>query len=167
MSTLTAQFPDNVIPQYRSSQPTGPSPCLQCPPDDSLEAVLFDKTSLAVIRGFEWKAFVDLKDFFQPCDNFASYEIMIPKDDTVTLNYGPAADSDGNVLFLMVFPQYQKTSVSDQTMWNMTWKNVGATADNGLGRLLILNGTADLPIGPIEIQNLVSDTLEVKILIAR
>jgi len=170
----TKQYPDNVVPQVRSPKPSEPMPCLTCPPDTELQAIIFDQTNLSVIKGWEFRSNIDLKEFFQPCDNYAEYQVMLPMGNTMTLNYGPIASSTGNatgnptgsVNFVMMFPQYHKTNIDLQSNWKMQWRFVGSTAWNGLGRILILSGTEDYSIAPIEVYNSSPADIEIKILVA-
>ena len=124
------QYPENVVPMVRSPKPSEPLPCLTCPPNDELQAIVFDGTNLAVIRGWEWRSNIDLKEFFQPCDNYAEYQIMLPYGDTMTLNYGPISGPTGCVDFLMMYPLYHQTNLEFQTDWKMRWRTIGSTARN-------------------------------------
>lgn len=161
------QYPDNVIPQFRSPRPGEPLPCLSCPPDEELQSIIIENSNISVIKGWEWRSNINLKDFFQPCDDYAEYQIMLPATETKVLNYGPIANSSGNVNFLMIFPQYHKANIDLQSNWKMKWRTVGSTAWNGLGRILMLSGTEDFELQPIEIVNTSPEDLEIKILLAK
>ncbi len=57
MADYSNVYPYSVVPQYRELEIGQPSvSCLKCTPDDSLQAILFDKDMLAVIKGYEWKS---------------------------------------------------------------------------------------------------------------
>lgn len=165
MSEYTKSYPDRIMPQVRSPQPSEPMHCLTCPPNTELQAVIFNDTNLSVIKGWEWRSNIDLNDFFQPCENYAEYQLMIPALGTKTLSYGPIALTTGGVNFLMIFPQYHQTNIEIQSDWKMRWRFVGDTTWNGLGRILMLSGTEDYEIRPIEIENTAPADVELKILI--
>lgn len=168
MSTIySQQYPDNIVPQIRSQKPSEPLPCLTCPPDNSLQAIIIDNKNLVVIKGWEWRSNISLNDFFQPIDNYAEYQIILPAGETTTLTYNPIANASGNVNFVMLFPQYHTTNIELQSDWKMKWRTSGSSADyNPLGRILMLSGTSDIGVQPIEIVNTAPADVEIKILIA-
>jgi len=174
MSDYTKQYPNNVIPQLRSPKPSEPLPCLTCPPNDELQAIIIESSNLSVIRGWEWRSNIDMKEFFHPCDNYAEYQVVLPAGNTMSLSYGPIGTSTGNstgnptgsVNFVMLFPQYHQTNIDLQSDWKMKWKASGSTAWQGLGRILMLSGTEDFSIPPLDIENTSPADVEIKILVA-
>ena len=163
---MVKQYPDNIVPQLRSVKPGEPMPCLTCPPDTELQSLVFEGSNIAVIKGWEYRTNIDLKNFFQPIDSYAEYQVTIPEGETKSISFGPMANATGSIEFLMVFPQYQNTNIETQDDWKMKWRTTGSTAWNGLGRILLLSGTSDIKIDPIEISNTSPADIEIKILLA-
>ena len=162
---FTLPYPDNVVPQPMEQIHSLPFPCLTCPPDHQLQAIMFNCSELSVVRGWDTKTSIQLKEFFQPVDSFAEYELALPQSEITTISYGPISGSTANVLFVAIFPEYHHTTLQDQTQWKLEWRFQGSTAFQGLGRILMLSGTDDNLIAPIEIQNLTSSDIPIKLLI--
>lgn len=168
MSTYVKNYPDNISPQFRKSGPAATAmPCLSCPPNEEMQAIIFDGTQLVIVQGWQWKSNIDMKEFFQPVSTYAEYEITIDQNATKIISYGPLGDINGAVNYICIFPQYHKTSIDSQTEWKMKWRYQGESdsAWKGLGRILMLSGTEDFKILPVEIFNSAPDTVELKILI--
>ena len=194
--SITA-YPYSVVPQARSPHVSTPSGCITCPPDVSIQTILFDQTSLAVIKGWETKSTTDLREFFQPIEGYLEYQFTLKQmtsDEHVTINYGMFADE--GITFLMVLPLWHLSNV-DFSDIKLNWRYKGYLVyedDNSdgfpdalvqdpygtgvenqaiyhqwdeLGRILMLSGTTTKPIRPIELQNLSGDDVILKILIAR
>ena len=184
-------YPYNVVPQVHSPKPSGPLPNLKCPPDDEQQFIILDQHNLAVIRGWEWKSSMELKEFFVPVDNYQLYEFTLKFDSDytkyITLNYGNMGDPIDGVLFVCLYPMYNKTDLDDQNDWKIHWRflddpdwtatgayndgydTVGSSEDEStwrqLGRILMLSGTADKPIKPIHLQNRTGEDVGIKLLI--
>jgi len=184
-------YPENIIPQVRSPRPSSPLPNLKCPPDDSQQFILLDIHNLAVIRGWEWKSNIELKDFFVPISDYLLYEFNLKFDSDytkyVTLNYGNMGDPIEGVLFVCIFPLYHTTELNNQSDWKIHWRYLddpdwtetgiygdGYNTPNSpededtwrqLGKLMILNGTKEKPVKPIHLQNRTGKDIPIKILI--
>lgn len=184
-------YPYNIVPQVHSPKPSGPMPKLKCPPDNAQQFIIFDSRTLAVIRGWEWKANFDLREMFIPCDSYQAYEFTLKYtgDFTsyITLNYGNMGDPINGVQFICIFPQYQDMELDDQNKWKIHWRylddplwTAAGYAGDGyntpsspedettwrqLGRILMMNGTADVPIKPIHLQNRMGEDIQIKMLI--
>lgn len=184
-------YPYNIVPQVRSPKPTGSNPSLRCPPDDSQQFIIMDGHNLSVIKGWEWKTNMDLKEFFIPVDNYMTYEFTLKYDGDytkyITLNYGNMGDPILGVNFVCLFPMYHKTDLEDQTKWKIHWcylddpawtvtgayndgyDSAGSSEDETtwrqLGRIMMLNGTVDKPIRPLFLQNRTGYDLPIKLLI--
>ena len=175
-------YPYNVIPQSRSPEPEGSYPDLKCPPDDSLQSIIFDGPNLVVIKGYQWKSKFELKDFFVPCNGFFEMEILIPylkddvyhyheayhgsEDEYITLNYGLLQDNLGNVPFVALFPQYHNLTENDQDLWKLNFRFQGETEWRQLGRIFMWSATKSSGVPPIEMQNNIAEDVYLKILIA-
>jgi len=168
MSDLNYRYPFNINPQYRSQNPSNVGGCLRCPPDQSIQAIIFDCNSLNLIKGWQSKSIVGLDEFFVLCDNYLEYEISVKKsvdDDYFTLNYGNIGDVDGNVPFVFLMPLYHLTTLeNDECFLNYRFK--GDTEWSHLGKIFILDSTKDKPIKPIEIQNKTGEDILCRVLIS-
>ena len=122
-------YPYNVVPQSRSPKPHGPMPKLKCPPDDNKQFILMDVNQhLSVVKGFETKSFLDLKEFFVPVDNYQLYEFVLKYDGNfdnyITLNYGNMGNPVTGILFVCIYPMYMQTDLDDQNRWKIHWRYI-------------------------------------------
>lgn len=179
---MSIQYPDNIVPQYRSPQPVGEYDIdLKCKPDNSLQSLIIQDSNLVVIKGWDTKATFELESFFMPCNGFSEIEILLPNlnddttqyheayhgdDDFITLNYGLLQNIEGKVPFVAIFPLYHHTKENDQTQWKINMRFQGETEWKELGRLFIWSSTKDNGILPIELQNNMSKDVYLKVLIA-
>ena len=166
MAGSSSEYPYNVIPQYRSpEQNTGPVPCLKCPPDNSIKAILLDCTKVSVVKGANTESSLDLKEWFVPITNYNEFEYVIPASTaSISLDYGMTA-VDGKVKFILIYPQYLLTEL-EQINWNIQWKFTGESEFRTLGRILVLNGTDTDRIDPITLGNPQGENIPLRILLA-
>lgn len=172
-------YPYNVVPQVRSPKPDGPMPNLKCPPDDKQQFILFDGPSLAVIKGWEWKANVPLSNFFVPVNSYNSQEFLLEFDEDFT-KY--AVINNVESLFLMIMPVYIESEIEDQNDWKLYWRFaddpewINETGDDSpededtwreLGRILVLSGTSNKKLQPILLQNRTGYEIPIKVLIGK
>lgn len=127
-------YPYNVTPQQRSPHPTQPTPCLRCPPDDAIQAIMFDNTTLAVIKGWETKSTTDLREFFHPIESYLEYQVTLKpmtSNEAVTLSYGMLADPvTGDVPFLAILPMWQYANCTpDKAYINWRFKGYAILRD--------------------------------------
>jgi len=172
MSDYSKIYPYNVIPQYRTAQPSSPAPCLKCPPDESLQSIIFDCGTLSVIKGFQWKSNIELKDIFVPCEQYLEYEFIIKTNDPasfITLNYGNLSNplKNNGTEFVAIIPVYHTTALETQDLWWLNFRFVGETTWRKLGRFFMWSATIDTPVPPIELQNISGEDITLKILIGQ
>lgn len=162
------RYPYNINPQYKDFNPGGPSPCLSCPPDESLQAIVFDCNKLSVVKGWETKTTTSLEEFFVPCTNYLEYELTIKpstENSSITLHYGNIADESGGVQFLMILPLYYQNSFEpDQCKINYKYTTDSSWTE--FGKIMMLSGTKNKSIRPIELQNISDENIVCRILIA-
>lgn len=166
MSNTSSEFPYNVIPQYKSpAPPPNQVPCLKCPPDNSVRAIIMECSKVSVIKGLTNEADINLKEWFVPIENYLEFEYTIPANtSSVALDYGMAGIS-GKVKFLMIYPNYLTTSL-EQSNWFIRWQFVGENSFRSLGRILILNGATNDLVAPINLSNPQTVDVPLKVLLA-
>lgn len=177
------QYPDNIVPQYRSPQPVGEFNLdLKCRPDSSLQSLIIQNSNLVVIKGWNTKAVFELNSFFVPCNNFSELEILLPNvtdlnstyneayhntgEDFITLEYGLLQNIEGKISFVAIFPMYHQLKENDQLKWKINMRFQGETEWRDLGRLFIWSSTKENGIPPIEIKNEMLEDVYLNVLIA-
>lgn len=171
MADYSRIFPYNVIPQYRSPESPSPGPCLKCPPDENLQSIIFDGSNLSVIKGFQWKSNIELKDIFIPVEQYLEYELILKSEsnsDFITLNYGNLSNplKNNGVEFVAIIPLYHLTDLETQNLWWLNFRFQGENFWKKLGRFFMWSATTEIPILPIELQNISGEDITLKILIS-
>lgn len=165
-----AEYPANVTPQFRSPKPSSAMPDLQEIPDDSLTSIIFSGTKIQTIKGFQNLVDLELKDVWQPVDEYISYEMILkPANGNSnvfeTVSYGNLVDStDTKVTFVCIIPQFQSSGLGlgDQSL---NFRFTGENTWKSLSRIYMwsANGITD-GITTIELQNNTDVNIYVKIL---
>ena len=181
MSDYSQIYPYNVTPQYKEDEVGTPTTCLRCPADDSLQAILFLKDSLSIIKGSLLKSSISIKDVFVPAKEYLEYEFVLEVNSAtipassdsseipetyITLNYGNLINPQDGVDFVAIIPSYGSTDLENQTLWHINLRFYGETTWRKLGRMFIWSATPDNPVPVIELQNLSSEEIPIRILIA-
>ena len=166
-------YPGNVTPQFQSSYNSKKKACLSCPPDLSVQAVVFEDTELVIMKGWERKTNVDLREFFSLVDNFLEYQITLkPMDDDkwIKLDYGMIGGDDKTITFLSLLPLWNYTNI-DPKYYRLNWRFIDElnteNSYNSLSKILILNAPELNQIKEIELQNPTTSDITIKILIAK
>lgn len=164
-------YPSNVVPQFQSSNSAKKKTCLTCPPDMSVQAIIFEGTELVIMKGWERKSNIDLREFFSPLDNFLEYQVTLkPMDDDkwTKISYGMIGGDDNTITFLAILPLWNYTTI-DPIYYRLNWRFVNQNTNeyNSLSKLLILNAPESNQIQEIELQNPTASDITIKILIAK
>lgn len=157
-------------------------PIIKCPPDPSLQAIVFGDANLQVIKGYETKSKIELNEFFVPCHSYNELEVLIPNLtdsyqyegelyhqadlDYVTLDYGLFKNQEGAISFIMLFPMYHLTTLDDQSKWVLKFRFQGETEWRDLGRIFMWSATYENGVLPLEIKNLTGVDIYTKIIFA-
>jgi hypothetical protein len=179
---MSDNYPFNIQPQPRLPENPGSMPILKCPPDTSAQAVILDNSSLCVIKGWESKGCLPLKEFWIPVNTFQQSEQLLPMlgdgttyhweiyhhtDDTfVTLDYGMMKDTNGGVQFICIYPLYANMTLDAQTSWKINWRFQGDTEWKEMGRIFMYDAGPTGTIPPLELQNNMGEDVYLKILYA-
>ena len=171
MSTLNQEHTPSYIPTGLRVPKVNDScvPIIKCPPDQSRQFIVLNGSELTIIKGYETKEKVDLRDFFVDCNSYSSLEVLIPAvlnqyeyegemyhntdAEYSTIDYGLMKNESGKVSFIMIYPQYFQSSIDDQSLWVMKFRFQGETDWRDLGRIFMWSSSEEGSVPPIEIIN--------------
>lgn len=165
-----SQYPNNVVPQFRSPKPNSSIPDLKNPPDDTLVSIIVNGNKVEVIKGYHNLAEIELQDFWQPVDEYIYYEMMLKAntndlDAYETISYANLVDNtDTKISFICLVPQFQSSDlpIGQQTIG---FRFTGDSSWNSLGRIYMWSSN-DITTGikTIQLQNNTGKDIYVKVL---